>query len=307
MLYILVMQLCDVVALLAYAVVLSSYERRIMSLMHSRDAPVAWAVLGLAQPLADGAKLVAKSTATSTVGYRILLQLVLCCLMATSAWAGTTVLTSYCSYWLVSITTLYHLSIALLLHSVLELWIAAQQHSKYAVLAAGRLVHAFYIVELLWIVLLSCLCLHGIISSTTLMSTMVTTSVLSAALPAMMVYLCIALVECSLHPYDVLECEPELVSGYYVDHGAVAFMVVYLSEGIALIALLVIMLSMVSTTVGIMVSASSLYTWCAIALLLILRYMTTRYRIADAVHTMARAILVDAQLLSAATAFFFFF
>ena len=40
-LYILVMQLCDVVALLAYAVVLSSYERRIMSLMHSRDAPVA--------------------------------------------------------------------------------------------------------------------------------------------------------------------------------------------------------------------------------------------------------------------------
>ena len=45
------------------------------------------------------------------------------------------------------------------------------------------------------------------------------------------------LVECSLHPYDVLESEPEIVSGYYVDYGAVVFMVIYLGEGIALLTL----------------------------------------------------------------------
>ena len=31
----------------------------------------------------------------------------------------------------------------------------------------------------------------------------------------------------SVHPYDVLEAEPEIVSGYYVDYGGVAFMVIY--------------------------------------------------------------------------------
>ena len=42
------------------------------------------------------------------------------------------------------------------------------------------------------------------------------------------------MVESSVHPYDVLEAEPEIVSGYYVDYGGVAFMVIYLGEGIAL-------------------------------------------------------------------------
>ena len=50
----------------------------------------------------------------------------------------------------------------------------------------------------------------------------------------MYIYILIVAVECSLHPYDLLECEPELVSGYYVDHGAVAFMIIYLAEGICI-------------------------------------------------------------------------
>jgi NADH:ubiquinone oxidoreductase subunit H len=49
------------------------------------------------------------------------------------------------------------------------------------------------------------------------------------------VYVAVALLETSIHPYDVLECEPELVSGYYVDYGGVAFMVIYLAEGIMLL------------------------------------------------------------------------
>jgi len=50
------------------------------------------------------------------------------------------------------------------------------------------------------------------------------------------------MVESSVHPYDVLEAEPELVSGYYVDYGGVAFMVIYLGEGISLSMLLVVLL-----------------------------------------------------------------
>ena len=37
-----------------------------------------------------------------------------------------------------------------------------------------------------------------------------------------------------MHPYDVLEAEPEVVSGYYVDYGGVVFMVIYLAEGVVI-------------------------------------------------------------------------
>ena len=55
------MVLGEVVVLLALAIVLSSYERRSMSLLHNRDAPVVYLLLGMGQPVADGGKLLAKS------------------------------------------------------------------------------------------------------------------------------------------------------------------------------------------------------------------------------------------------------
>ncbi len=46
------------------------------------------------------------------------------------------------------------------------------------------------------------------------------------------IFMLLSLVETAGHPYDVVECEPEMVSGYYVDHGGVSFMMIYLAEGI---------------------------------------------------------------------------
>ena len=54
--------LLEVLVLLALSVVLSSYERRVMALLHNRDAPVVYLVGGLAQPVGDGGKLLMKST-----------------------------------------------------------------------------------------------------------------------------------------------------------------------------------------------------------------------------------------------------
>jgi NADH:ubiquinone oxidoreductase subunit H len=47
-------------------------------------------------------------------------------------------------------------------------------------------------------------------------------------------YLLVVCLETSIHPYDVLEAEPEVVSGYYVDYGGVVFMLLYLTEGVIL-------------------------------------------------------------------------
>ena len=57
-----VAQLVELVCMLALAVLLSGYERRTMAMLHNRDAPTVYLLLGLGQPIADAGKLVAKST-----------------------------------------------------------------------------------------------------------------------------------------------------------------------------------------------------------------------------------------------------
>ena len=57
----LLLVLAELVVILAMAIVLSSYERRAMSLLHNRDAPVVYLLLGMGQPIADGGKLILKS------------------------------------------------------------------------------------------------------------------------------------------------------------------------------------------------------------------------------------------------------
>ena len=54
-------------------------------------------------------------------------------------------------------------------------------------------------------------------------------------LPSMLSYGIASLLESSMHPYDVLEAEPEVVSGYYVDYGGVVFMLIYLAEGVSIL------------------------------------------------------------------------
>ena len=61
MLSMLVLVLVQLLSMLALAVVLSGYERRAMALLHHRDAPVAYLLLGLGQPIVDGGKLLMKS------------------------------------------------------------------------------------------------------------------------------------------------------------------------------------------------------------------------------------------------------
>ena len=61
-----------------------------------------------------------------------------------------------------------------------------------------------------------------------------TLSVSVVCIPLATVYCMVVLMEGSIHPYDVLEAEPEVVSGYYVDYGGYVFMLVYLGEGVVI-------------------------------------------------------------------------
>merc|ERR1712137_1273816 len=85
-----------------------------------------------------------------------------------------------------------------------------------------------------------------------------------------------------MHPYDVLEAEPEVVSGYYVDYGGVVFMLIYLAEGVSITMLLMMSMVLVGITSSSSPTSCCLYLWSLVSLLLLVRYSTCRYRVADA-------------------------
>jgi len=66
------MVVVEVLVLLVLAVVLSGYERRSMALLHNRDAPIAYLLLGMGQPIADGGKLLMKGVVRSWTTTRVL-------------------------------------------------------------------------------------------------------------------------------------------------------------------------------------------------------------------------------------------
>ena len=57
------------------------------------------------------------------------------------------------------------------------------------------------------------------------------------------------LVECDVQPFDLLECESEVVCGYMVDYGGVLFMILYLSAGVMQVLIAPCTYSQVSTAV----------------------------------------------------------
>jgi len=75
--------------MLAMAVVLSSYERRSMSLLHNRDAPIAYLLSGLGQPVADGGKLVMKGTVRTYMITRIIVSTMLTVTTTAAMMVGT--------------------------------------------------------------------------------------------------------------------------------------------------------------------------------------------------------------------------
>ncbi len=75
---------------------------------------------------------------------------------------------------------------------------------------------------------------HGVAYAVAITVHTSTSSIPALMVPMMVCYGIGVLIESSIHPFDVLEAEPEIVSGYYVDYGSIAFMVIYLGEGVSI-------------------------------------------------------------------------
>jgi len=182
-----------------------------------------------------------KGVHCATLEHKYYVWYLLCMLLMVPPSVSVVLCMAYCSYWSLCSSCLLHVVLCTLCHSVCEVHIAQTQQSKYATLACIRLYGMLLVAELLWItVILTCLCMNMISS---ISYDALSSSCSNIGVVSMCTYVLVGLIETSVHPYDVLECEPELVSGYYVDYGGVVFMLIYLSEGILVSCLLLYLIA----------------------------------------------------------------
>jgi len=137
------------IAMLAVSVVLSSYERRSMALLHNRDAPIAYLLMGLGQPIGDGGKLLMKSLTSTTQYQRYVVVSLLSALLASTMTVASTLVLGYSSYWGVGTGYLLVMVLALLLHAGSEIPLGASTYSMYAQHAVARMVLAMIGTEIL--------------------------------------------------------------------------------------------------------------------------------------------------------------
>nr|QHQ98673.1 NADH dehydrogenase subunit 1 [Rhynchopus humris] len=306
MLHLIVLVLVDVLVVLALAVVLSSYERRCMSFVHQRDGPTVYMLLGMGQPIVDGAKLLLKglsSTHGVHVGASLAIMTCVCsCILLTSCICGAPT-----NYWYSQQQQMLPLLVVLLVLGISELTTSNHMLSRYSVLATARMLLVMLAVEIVWYGILSIATTTGMHASydTGILSS--GTHMLATAFPVVALYMMCAAVEVSLHPHDILEAEPELVSGYYVDHGGVLFMLIYLGDGVAMIVLLATALAWWCTGYSCTPISYTVSIWCTLCSLLLLRYASCRYRVADSVSILVYGVLVVSGSWCVPSILFFFF
>nr|ATQ37485.1 NADH dehydrogenase subunit 1 [Rhynchopus euleeides] len=300
-----ILVIIEVLGILAGAVVLSSYERRAMAFLHSRDGPTVYLLLGLAQPLVEGAKLAIKSTAHSTYGVRGTTSIHVAILLVLSLTAIGGIGMSITTWYHASTCTVLLMLILLGIYSLMEIGIAHQQLSRYAVLACARILSVYVVVEVCWSLVLVVGILHRAMQCYAYHMYSTSVLVMAGTVCSVLLYVVLSALETSLHPYDVLESEPEIVSGWYTDHGGVSFMMIYLSDGITCWLLMMQYIVWYHLCYATTPCMSVWCMWSLVVVVLTSRYLSCRYRVQDVlVLVLSTLVSISAQY---GVCFFFFF
>nr|QHQ98625.1 NADH dehydrogenase subunit 1 [Namystynia karyoxenos] len=292
----------DYVVVLVLVVVVGFLERRTMALLHMRDGPVANGILGVLQPLCDGIKLLVQLCVCSVGLPRVGGVGVVCCGLVVAFlgfwWCGV----AYCSFFFFNGFSVMLLVLVLTGHAVIEVAIGVMCVSRYSFLATCRVVVIMLSADIGWLLVL---CFFFVCSSSALSSVVISCGVSSIVLCGLVVVVCG--LESGVQPFDLVECEPEVVSGYFVDHGGVLFMLIYLGDGVIFVCVLCFFWLIVTTFGGLMSAASLLASLGILGLVLLLRFLVVRYRIDSMVGVFFRWLLGIGNACLGYFFFFFFF
>jgi NADH-ubiquinone oxidoreductase chain 1 len=226
------------VAILLCVALLTLLERKLLGSLQRRLGPDTVGYVGILQPIADAVKLITKQTSsTHNSTFGIFYTAPMWALVITLIGWGlvTRLFTSSYSYHNIDNTLIDNSWLAILAVLSLTIYSALllgwSANSSYSLVGSLRSSSALISYEL---ILATSALMPMIITSSynliDIVNNQVVVMYLLPMLPIVFIFLISVLAETSRTPFDLIEAESELVSGYMTEHASVAFVLLFLTE-----------------------------------------------------------------------------
>lgn len=220
-----------VVAVLVGIAYLTLLERKVLGSMQLRVGPQTVGVWGVLQPFADAVKLLAKESIIPNHANRVIYVMapVISLVLALIGWAviplGTGVVLAD-----INIGILYLFAVSSL-GAYAVLCSGWSSNSKYSFLGALRATAQMISYEVsIGLIILTVVLSAGSLNLTEIVLAQSSIWYLFPLLPASVMFFISSLAETFRPPFDCVEAESELVSGFHTEYSAVLFVLFFLSE-----------------------------------------------------------------------------
>jgi len=206
-------------------------ERKIMAAIQRRYGPNVVGFVGLLQPLADGLKLILKETIIPSNSNKLLFNIapILTFFLSLLGW-GVIPFGDGIVFSDINLGIMYIFAISSL--GVYGVIIAGwASNSKYAFLGALRSAAQMISYELsMGFIIINVVIMTGSFNLSDIISSQTHVWYIIPQLPMCLMFFICTLAETNRHPFDLMEAESELVSGFNVEYAAVGFAMFFLGE-----------------------------------------------------------------------------